>query len=266
MKIEMISKRNENTGMLPPILFIHGAYHGAWCWEEYFIPYFSALGFSCYAISLRGHGHSEGRDKLHSYSLRDYKEDCVTAIGQMNERPILIGHSMGGAIVQQIMHTAPETIRAAVLLSSVPPNGMLGSLMRLFLKKTGWMFQLNAFNQTSTKKFPYPLLFNNRLSDEQTVRFAALLQPESNRVGMEMCRRIVPRIFPVQVPLLIIGSQSDNLFAEKSLRHLGKAYHVEPIIFADMCHDMMLDPNWKQAADKIATFLQEKLKVVEGKL
>ncbi len=262
----MISPRTEQKGKFPPILFIHGAYHGAWCWEEYFIPYFSALGFSCYALSLRGHGQSEGRDNLHSYSLHDYKEDCVTAISQISERPILIGHSMGGAIVQQIMHTAPETIRAAVLLSSVPPNGMLSSLMRLFLKKTGWMFKLNAFNQERVQKFPYPLLFNNRLSDEQIVRFAALLQPESNKVGMEMCRRIVPRTFPIQVPILVLGSRCDNLFARKSIQQLGKAYRVEPIIFDDMCHDMMLDPSWKQVADEIATFLQEKLKVGEGKL
>lgn len=265
MKIEIISQCTEQVGDLPPILFIHGAYHGAWCWEEYFIPYFSALGFSCYAISLRGHGQSEGRDSLHTYTLHDYKEDCVTAISQMSKRPILIGHSMGGAIVQQIMHSAPETIRAAVLISAVPPNGMLGSLMRLFLKKTGWMFQLNAFNQTRGRNFPYPLLFNNRLTPDQSVRFAALLQPESNKVGMELCRRIVPRISASQIPILVLGSYSDHLFAEKSLQHLAKFYQVKPIIFADMCHDIMLDPEWKQAADKIAAFLLEKLKVLEGK-
>ena len=35
------------------------SYHGAWCWRENFMPYFSAAGYDCYAVSLRGQGGSE---------------------------------------------------------------------------------------------------------------------------------------------------------------------------------------------------------------
>lgn len=30
-----------------PLLFIHGAYTAAWCWEEHFLPYFAARGHAC---------------------------------------------------------------------------------------------------------------------------------------------------------------------------------------------------------------------------
>lgn len=37
----------------PPLLCVHGSYHGAWCWAERFMPYFAARGYDVYAVSLR---------------------------------------------------------------------------------------------------------------------------------------------------------------------------------------------------------------------
>ena len=57
MQLEIIKKvslLNKNT-----ILFVHGAYHAAWCWEEHFIPFFYAHGYNVYAMSFRNHGNSE---------------------------------------------------------------------------------------------------------------------------------------------------------------------------------------------------------------
>ena len=38
----------------PPLVFVHGSYHAAWCWAEHWLPFFSAFGFDCYALSLLG--------------------------------------------------------------------------------------------------------------------------------------------------------------------------------------------------------------------
>lgn len=38
----------------PPLIFLHGSYHAAWTWAEHWLPFFSASGFDCYAISLLG--------------------------------------------------------------------------------------------------------------------------------------------------------------------------------------------------------------------
>lgn len=49
--------KNENIDedkVKPPILFIHGSYHSAWCFREHYLDYFSSLGHRCFAISLRG--------------------------------------------------------------------------------------------------------------------------------------------------------------------------------------------------------------------
>ena len=38
----------------PPLVFVHGSYHAAWCWDEHWLPFFSRFGFDCYSVSLLG--------------------------------------------------------------------------------------------------------------------------------------------------------------------------------------------------------------------
>jgi pimeloyl-ACP methyl ester carboxylesterase len=45
-----------------PLLFVHGAWHGAWCWDEYFLDFFAGRGYRALAVSLRGHGNSPTPD------------------------------------------------------------------------------------------------------------------------------------------------------------------------------------------------------------
>lgn len=56
MNPELISKTPTLPAHATPLLFIHGAFHGAWCWDEHFLDYFAQHGFSAYSLSLRGHG------------------------------------------------------------------------------------------------------------------------------------------------------------------------------------------------------------------
>ncbi|MCK7510983.1 MAG: lysophospholipase [Desulfobacterales bacterium] len=106
MKIELIRHPAKNGNKSTPILFIHGAWHGAWCWEEYFLPYFASKGYDAYALSLRGHGNSEGREGLRWWSISDYVDDVSQIVGQIHKIPILVGHSMGGLIVQKYLQSS----------------------------------------------------------------------------------------------------------------------------------------------------------------
>lgn len=55
LSLEVLELPNSNTSVQrEPIVFIHGSYHAAWCWAEYFMPFFSIRGHDCYAISLLG--------------------------------------------------------------------------------------------------------------------------------------------------------------------------------------------------------------------
>jgi hypothetical protein len=44
VELEVISRQPERRRFKTPLLFVHGAWHGAWCWEEKFLPYFADRG------------------------------------------------------------------------------------------------------------------------------------------------------------------------------------------------------------------------------
>ncbi|WP_290648164.1 alpha/beta hydrolase, partial [Aquisalimonas sp.] len=130
-KLEVIHRPPSTTRRrgVPPLLFVHGAYAGAWCWDEHFLPWFAAHGFDAYALSLRGHGASQGGEQLQQSSIRDYVADLRHVVEGMETPPVLIGHSMGGMVVQKYLEQFPAS--AAVLMASVPPGGLGSSIMRL---------------------------------------------------------------------------------------------------------------------------------------
>ena len=135
MQLELIAHAKDATRPAP-ILFVHGAWHAAWCWEN-FLPYFAQRGYAAYAVSLRGHGASAGRDKLCWHSAaRGYVADVAQVAQTLDRPPILVGHSMGGYVVQKYLeqHTA-----AAVLMASIPVSGILGYGIRTALRHP-WPF------------------------------------------------------------------------------------------------------------------------------
>src|SRR3954471_10886731 len=91
----------------PPLLFVHGGYCDAWCWEPYFLPWFAARGYPAYALSLRGHGESGGGSTFFGAGLDDYEADVEHVAGSLDAPPILIGHSMGAAVVERILAKRP---------------------------------------------------------------------------------------------------------------------------------------------------------------
>merc|ERR1719335_2137859 len=56
-ELEVMQTEGDSDPSKPPIVMLHGSYHAAWAWENFF-QYFGNLGHSCYALSFRGHGGS----------------------------------------------------------------------------------------------------------------------------------------------------------------------------------------------------------------
>ena len=112
-----------------PLLFVHGGWHSASCWSN-FVDFFAAAGYRAVALSLRGHGGSPTAKPFHACSIADYVDDVRAVADSLGGRPVLIAHSLGGFVVQRYLesHDAP----AAVLVASVPPQGVLGLATRIW--------------------------------------------------------------------------------------------------------------------------------------
>ena len=81
----------------PPLLFVHGTFHGAWCWEQHWMERFAAAGLESHAVSLRGTSGSPCDAK--SVKISEHVADLRAFVDEhLNGRPpILVGHSFGGA-------------------------------------------------------------------------------------------------------------------------------------------------------------------------
>ena len=58
-RINTLQRAPATPSLHPPLLFIHGGYVDARCWDAHFLPFFAARGYECHALDLGGHGQSE---------------------------------------------------------------------------------------------------------------------------------------------------------------------------------------------------------------
>ena len=70
--LEVIDKGSVSEAHPVPLLFVHGAWHAAWCWDENFLGYFADKGYRAVALSFRGHGESPSDKPLRICSVADY--------------------------------------------------------------------------------------------------------------------------------------------------------------------------------------------------
>uniref|UniRef100_A0A7S2UVZ8 AB hydrolase-1 domain-containing protein n=1 Tax=Fibrocapsa japonica TaxID=94617 RepID=A0A7S2UVZ8_9STRA len=154
---------------LPPLIFVHGSFHGAWCWAEHWMPFFAAMGYPTTAISLRGTSGSplpmvkesnqtKQKGDISSppsgtVQISEHVEDIKAFLAQRfpycvpcesteklkNKKdllpPVLVGHSFGGMTLMKLMEIYPEiNLYGAALLCSVPPSGN-GPMTGRFIRK-----------------------------------------------------------------------------------------------------------------------------------
>ena len=260
MTLEMISKRPVFEAQhSTPLLFIHGMMHGAWCWDVHFLDYFAQRGFAAHAVNLRGHGNSEGREKLRWTRIADYVEDVTGAVRQLPSPPILIGHSMGGFIIQKYLED--HDVPGAILLSSPPPVGLLGTTIRIFRRhplvfaRINWT--LSLLPVIATPHLAREAFFSD-CPEEQLQTYWKLMQDESYMAFLDMVALDLPRPEKARTPMLVLGVARDNMLTSREIEATARAYHAPSEIIPDVAHDSMLEPRWQTVAERILVWLQQR--------
>jgi alpha-beta hydrolase superfamily lysophospholipase len=254
--IEIIEKHPEGEQQTTPILFVHGAWHGAWCWEEFFLPYFSSKGYHVKALSLRGHGNSAGGERLRTTRVSEYVEDVANAVNSFSSPPILVGHSMGGLIVQKYLESnSIPAIPRAILLAPVPPHGVwkttLGILMRHPLVFLQVNLTMKLFPIVSTLARTQESFFSPDMPKDQLEKYFSEMQNESFLAFMDMLFLDLPRPKRIKTPMTVLCAENDTIFSLRDNEATARAYGTTLKMFKNMAHDMMLEKEWQQVADHI---------------
>ncbi|OBI71193.1 alpha/beta hydrolase [Mycobacterium sp. E740] len=238
-----------------PLLFVHGAWHAAWCWKN-FLHFFADKGYRALAVSLRGHGGSAAPKRFRYCSLADYVDDVESVAAQLAVPPVLVGHSMGGFIVQKCLqrNDAP----AAVLLASASVHGSRGFAQRL-MRRHPWLMFRGMITGDSAHGFNTPtvareMFFSPGTAEADVARYAALVGNESLRVAFDT---FGPIATPenVTTPILVLGAQLDGAITAAEVDATAKAYGAVAEFFPDMGHNMMLEPGWSDVAGRMDAWL-----------
>ncbi|MEK7989492.1 MAG: alpha/beta hydrolase [Thiotrichaceae bacterium] len=260
-KLEILSHLPTKPSQKPPLLFVHGAFAGAWCWDEYFLPYFAKKGYPAYAVSLRGHGESEGKTQLSLTTLKDFIDDVQSVTEQLDKPPILVGHSMGGMIVQKYIESSPST--AAILMNTVPPAGLTMSMFYMAMSSPFLLLQLGLVQGISpvfaTPEMIKQTLFSSEdVSDEILQKFTSHWHGEAQLAVTEMLNWKPPTSDIPDTPMLVLGAGKDVFFPHSNTRIAAHHYHADWHIFQNLAHAMMLENEWQSVADYILEWLNTK--------
>ncbi|WP_151826099.1 alpha/beta hydrolase [Acinetobacter junii] len=250
------------------IVFIHGMYMTPLCWEQW-ANRFQAKGYNCLAPAW------PGRDKpvdtlrknhpdpqLGKLTLTNVVEHLANTIEKLDEKPILIGHSMGGLVVQLLLQR--DMAAAGVAISSAPPMGVFTT--KLAFLKSNWP-HITPFTaqsvpiQMTFERFQYTFVNTLPLAEQQAA-FEKYVVPESRGVPRESLTAKVD--FKKQrPPLLLVAGSTDNLIPASLNKTNYDKYKPSSSItdfkeFAGRTHFIVGQKGWEEVADYILSWLNDK--------
>lgn len=259
MALEVITRQPENQTHATPLLFVHGGWHAAWAWDEHFLPYFADQGYSVHALSLRGHGGSPNDKPLRTTRIKDYAADVLEVARSIQPRPVLIGHSMGGVVIQHAL--AEFEAPAGVLVAAIPLN-VMPSVMVLLREQTRAFLEMNLklslWPLVSTPERVRWLFFSDSMPEDQLMQYYPRLQDEAYMVFPDIAFLARAQPHKVKSPMLVIGAGSDRFFTQAQIEGTARSYNTTARMFPNMAHDMMLEAGWQDVADCILGWLAER--------
>lgn len=266
MRLEVISRSPASSRKATPLLFVHGMMHAAWCWERHFLDYFARHGYESHAVNLRGHGNSEGRERIRWTRIAEFTDDLAQAVSGLPSPAILVGHSMGGVVIQKYLedYSAP----AAVLLSSPGPTGFVRTVLRVARRRPLAFAKANVTLRltplVATPQLAREAFFADDLPDDELLAYWTQMQDDSYRAFLDMVALDLPRAEKIRTPLLVLGVGRDNMIAPAEIEATARAYGTHAEIVPEVAHDSMLDPRWRNVADRILAWLADRPQAGSG--
>ncbi len=252
--------------MTKNIVMIHGMFAGGWYWNR-LKHYFEEKQYHCLAPTLRYHDvdpKDEPHPKLGETSIIDYAMDIENLIAELDEKPVLIGHSMGGLVAQIL--TERGIAKGLVLLTPAPPSGITSlkfSALKSFLAScTKWGFWRNPL-KLSFKLAVYSMLHLLPVVEQKTT-YERLVY-DSGKAGKEIGfwlfdSKKISKVDESKVtcPVLVISGSEDRATPPSLVRRIARKYKSVSTYkdFENHAHWIINEPGWKDVAEYINEWIK----------
>jgi pimeloyl-ACP methyl ester carboxylesterase len=264
------------------IVFVHGAWLTSLSWES-FKGYFEQKGYTCVAPEwpYRDRSVPELRastlPELAQIGVKELTDHFDGIVRQMPEPPILIGHSFGGLIVQQLLDRGLGS--AGVGLDSVAPEGVLAVDWTVLKANADVLFRWMNWEKVLTMTFPeFQYAFVNTFpEDEQKKFYERYVVPETGRLFFQAAFAQLDPHHALRVnwtnnaraPLLLIAGEHDHLVPAHVVKsnyehYKGASTPTDFHEFAGRSHLLVAGPGWQEVADYVYNWLQGGKSMTEG--
>lgn len=262
-----------NTSGKQPVVFVHGLWLLAESWKPW-REYFEAQGYSTVAVDWPADQGSfaeahANADSLAGTSVADVADHVAEVIAGLNQKPVVVGHSFGGLLVQII---AGRGIAAATItIDPAPSQGVLP--LPFSALKAAFPVLGNPLNYSKTVTLTFDEFrfgFANAVSEEEarhlydtvhtpapgrplfqaaTANFNPWAKTKANKKNAD------------RGPMLVVTGENDNIvpFAmanaayKKQAKNTASATEIVEIPGAG--HSLIIDSGWKAVADAALEFL-----------
>jgi pimeloyl-ACP methyl ester carboxylesterase len=246
-----------------PLLLVHG-FTGA---KEDFadhLDHFASLGWHVVAPDLRGHGGSDHPAGAGAYSLRSFAADVLGVADALGwDRFTLLGHSLGGMVVQHVAIDAPHRLDALVLMDTshgvvegidpevialgkaVVSEGGMPALVEASRGLDGGLDTPAYLHLIETKAGYREFVEGKSLASSPDMWLAMvdeLLVAQPDRLA---------DLAALRVPTLVIVGEQDTPFLEPSQRMSGAIAGSRLVVIRDAGHSPQFEnpPAWRAAMD-----------------
>lgn len=238
-----------STGAALPLLFVHGGFHGAWCWAR-FMTFFADRGMPSAALDLRGHG---GLPQDADFALQGFDamaEDVAEALALLARPAILVGHSLGALLALKAAEGNAQIAGLALLAPAVPAGVASGP-------------QLPRFpDGTPTPRPAAPRARKWFLSglgaDVGIAPYLGRLCAESPAF-LNACLHDRIAVDPslISVPVCVLSGARDDTALHRGDQDAAVAAYLGAVrtVIPRAGHCLMLDDAWRDAAQALAAWV-----------
>jgi pimeloyl-ACP methyl ester carboxylesterase len=240
------------------VVFIHGLYMTPLCWENWG-KRFESKGYSWLAPAYPGRDKSVQELQtpdatLGKLTLSAILEHLTKEIKALDEKPILIGHSIGALITQLLLNRGLAS--AAIAIDSAPPTGVFTTTFSFL--KANWVHITPFVNQNSPvvmnfERFQYAFVNDMPLA-EQRAAFERYVVPESRHIPREALLSAKIDFKKPHAPLLLIAGGNDNIIPPGINKTNYKKYSAGTSVtdfkeFPGRNHFILGQKGWEEVAD-----------------
>ena len=243
-----------------PILMAHGMWHGAWCWRPW-QEILAERGWESIAYSLPGHGKSPLQRSLTSCTLAYYLSFVRDEIVRLPRKPVLMGHSMGGALSQWVLRHVGDDLPAVVLVAPWVSHSSMAdwpTLSKIMAgDPVGMALMFVTWNANSWVRTP-EAASSKLLSKEAVVSPEELQRQLVGESALVLFQHNPPFWKPaenVKTPMLLLAGEKDAVLSVESLRKSAAHYKADFMVVPGSGHNIMMEKSYQETASTIDAWL-----------